>query len=344
MSRPSLVCALLVAAAAMAAAQSSQPGQYSGVSNPPPDNTIIDNAPPPPAPAKPSPAQYAQPAAPAQPAKPASSYVPNGAATQGTDDGIVQVAPETTGQPQLNERDAASDPDGDIVHPAPPPPGEIAQGTEIRVRLLDRLSTAESRSGESFRSRVASDVFQGNELLIPAGAEIDGSVVVTPASGIGGHGSMVLRPETVILPDGSHYRLYAQITGTPGSNLRVGREGTILPGSRLKKDGIEYGGAVGAGAIAGSVWGGPAGALAGTLIGAGAITVHLLRSHPQATLESGAVLLLTLSEPLNLAAAAPSQANAQPAAGGPSGAAEQQAPDAQAATGAQTNPGASTQN
>ena len=74
------------------------------------------------------------------------------------------------------------------------------------------------------------------------------------------------------------------------------------PISRIKRDGIEYGGAVGAGAITGAVLGGPAGALAGTIIGAGAVTAHLLVSHPQATLEPGTVLLFTLTQPLNLVA------------------------------------------
>ena len=65
----------------------------------------------------------------------------------------------------------------------------------------------------------------------------------------GGHGSMRLHPDTVILPDGSRFRLYAQLTGTPGSATRVGSEGQIGPGSRLKHDCIEYGGAVGAGVV-----------------------------------------------------------------------------------------------
>ena len=116
---------------------------------------------------------------------------------------------------------------------------------------------------------------------------------------------MRLRPETVILPDGSRFHLYAQATGAPGSRTRVGSEGAITPGSRLKKDGIEYGGAVGAGAVTGAILGGPGGALAGTIIGAGVITAHLLISHPQATLENGTVLLFTLSQPLNLVPAAP---------------------------------------
>jgi hypothetical protein len=105
----------------------------------------------------------------------------------------------------------------------------------------------------------------------------------------------------VTLPDGTRYQLQAEITGTPGSRTRVGNEGTILPDSRLKRDGIEYGGAVGAGATTGAILGGPVGALAGSMVGAGVITVHLLISHPEATLEPGTALLLTLTEPLQMA-------------------------------------------
>ena len=115
---------------------------------------------------------------------------------------------------------------------------------------------------------------------------------------------MRLRPETVILPDGSRFHLYAQTTGAPGSNDASAAKATITPGSRLKKDGIEYGGAAGAGVVTGAILGGPGGALAGGIIGAGVITVHLLVDHPQATLDDGTVLLFTLNEPLHLVPAA----------------------------------------
>ena len=91
----------------------------------------------------------------------------------------------------------------------------------------------------------------------------------------------------------------------PAPKLAWAARALSRPDSRLKKDGIEYGAAVGAGAVTGAILGGPGGALAGTIIGAGVITAHLLISHPQATLENGTVLLFTLSQPLSLVAAAP---------------------------------------
>ena len=117
---------------------------------------------------------------------------------------------------------------------------------------------------------------------------------------LGGHGSFRLRPEAVILPDGSRFELHAETTAAPGSKAKIGSEGSINPGSRAKKDGIEYGAVVGTGVVAGAVLGGPVGALTGGLIGAGVVTTHLMVDHPQATLEPGSILWFSTTEPMNL--------------------------------------------
>jgi hypothetical protein len=299
MNRPILACAFFAfASAALCAQQSSPSTPYQGTSNPPSDDNIETSEP---AQAKPPAGKVlnAQPAAPApgaSQAQPGNPPVNSADPAAGTDAGMVGTPPA------LATRPYASDPDGDIVHVAALPPGVLGEGVTIRVHLLDRLSTADSEKGDPFRSRVASDVLEGGQILIPAGAEIDGHVVDVSSGHTGGHGSMRLRPETVILPNGSRYRLDAYVAGTPGSHTRVEGEGTIRADSRIKRDSIEYGGAVGAGAVTGAILGGPAGALAGTIIGAGVVTVHLMVSHPQATLEPGTTLLFTLTEPVNMVA------------------------------------------
>jgi hypothetical protein len=311
MNRSILVCVFTFAAAAsLAAQQAGQSGAYQGTSNPPSNDTIISDPPAdaastpvvaaPAAPAKPSAARYEQ----TQDQVQAQTQTgqSSAAAADGTDGGIVQIAPDQPAGPGLSQR--AADPDGDIVHPAPLGPNELADGTSIRVRLLTSVSTNFSQEGEAFRSTVASDVVQDDHVLIPAGSEIDGRITHVSRGGFGGHGSMNLVPETVILPDGSRFRMYGQVTATPGSNARVGSEGSINPGSHLKRDSIEYGGAVGAGAVTGAILGGPAGALAGSLVGAGVITAHLLISHPQAELNEGTYLQFMLTQRLNLIPAA----------------------------------------
>jgi hypothetical protein len=284
--------ALSLATAAGAQQAGQQPassGAYQGTSQPP--NDPIEASPEPaPVIAKPSAAVVAQPAP--QPPMPTS---------EGPD---ASYAAPDSGQQALIARQGVADPDGDIVHPRAARPGELLEGATIRVRLMDRLSSSDSEKGEPFHGQIAYDVLQDGKVLIPAGSSIDGRVTAATSGHFGGHGSLRLKPEAVTLPDGARYQLHAETTGTTGSKTRMGSEGTINPGSRAKKDGIEYGAAVGAGAVTGAVIAGPVGALTGSLIGAGVITTHLMADHPQATLEPGTILLFTLTEPMNLMPAA----------------------------------------
>jgi hypothetical protein len=307
MKRPILACAFFaLATTALVAQDQSQSSPYQGTSNPPPDDTIITSEQQPAIPKPPAghPMQQAPTAQPA-PMQPAPQTIVASQGTgpvpqtynDGTDEGIVGVAP---GAPALTTRATAYDPDSDIVHPAPLPPGTLGEGTIIRVRMLDELSSSLSQQGQPFRSRVASDVIQDGQVVIPAGAEIDGKVAEISTGRFGGHGSILLQPETVTLENGSKFQLHAVVASTPGSNLRVGSEGVITPGSRVKRNSIEYGAVVGGGMITGAVLGGPAGMLAGAIVGAGVVTTHLLVSHPQAKLESGAVLMLTLTDQIRL--------------------------------------------
>lgn len=151
MNRPILVCAFFALAATTLLAQDqSQSSPYQGTSNPPPDDSIITSEqqpaiPKPPAghPMQPTPAT-AQPAPQATAANQGTAPVPQ-TYGDGTDEGIVGVAP---GTPALTTRASASDPDDDIVHPAPLRPERSAKAPSFafafwmncRVRCLNRAS------------------------------------------------------------------------------------------------------------------------------------------------------------------------------------------------------------
>ena len=306
MNRPFLAATLFLAATAALGAQQASPSDpYQGTSNPPTSDEIITTSEPQ---AKPPAGRLAAPASTQSPSESSASEPAINDPASGYSDGTPQASrrmpyasPDSA--PALNVRSYAGDPDGDIVHPHPLGPGELGAGTTIRVKLLRRLSTAYAEKGEAFSTKVASDVVRDGQVLIPAGAQIDGHVVEASSGHFGGHGVMRLRPEMVILPDGSRFALHADLSGTPGSKTRLGSEGTVNPGSRIKRDSVEYGGAVGAGATTGAILGGPVGALTGSLIGVGVVTTHLLVSHPQAVLETGTTLEFTLSETLSMVAA-----------------------------------------
>jgi hypothetical protein len=55
-------------------------------------------------------------------------------------------------------------------------PRQVLQGTQIHLTLLNSISTSASRDGDPFVAVVAEPVFLGNQLLIPAGARVNGTV------------------------------------------------------------------------------------------------------------------------------------------------------------------------
>ncbi|HET6169255.1 MAG TPA: hypothetical protein VFE01_03695, partial [Terracidiphilus sp.] len=164
MNRPILAFAFFaLATTALVAQDGSQSSPYQGTSNPPPDDTIITSEQQAPI-AKPSPAHPMQqtpstPHAPVLTPRPPVTAVQRDTGSDGTDEGVVAIAPPAT-------LSSAYDADSDIVHPAPLPPGTLGEGTLIRVKLLDELSSNFSEKGQTFRSRVASDVIQDGQVII----------------------------------------------------------------------------------------------------------------------------------------------------------------------------------
>ena len=155
MNRPILVCALLLmASAALGAQDANESSPYQGTSTPPPDDTIVTTSTPqakPPAGRKIVDSQYQAPtqAQNKAPEQARTEYVHSIVKDPDPDSEIVGGQHNATSQrePVLTRRSYADDPDGDIVHPRPSRPGELPEGTTIRVRLLDRLSSASSERG-----------------------------------------------------------------------------------------------------------------------------------------------------------------------------------------------------
>lgn len=273
-----------------------------GVSNPPADDAIVtsqDEQAPAPA-AKPSPSVPAAQATPALVAKPASSTAAD------PDEGIVTTLPSATASAPAAtatlETRPSYNPDTDIVGFVPSPNNELAEGTNIRARLLDSLSTKETNAGTAFKAQVATDVYKNGKVIIPAGSELRGRVVsVTQGHHFGASATLRLRPDVIILPDGTAYHLYGQVIESKAPNTRTDSEGGIQPSSHLKKNAIEYGVGAGTGALVGAKIAGVHGAVIGSLVGAGVITVHLLMQHPEmAEVPKGSVVTFSLTEPMDL--------------------------------------------
>jgi len=285
------------------AQQASQNAQ--GVSSPPADDSIVtsqdEQRASTPA-AKPSPSIAAKPAAPAP-----STTATNTTPATNPDYGIVTAVPSASASIAAPATDTTLskrpyNPDEDIVGYVPSPSNELAEGTNIRAKLMDSLSTKETNSGTAFKAQVATDVYKDGRIIIPAGSELRGRVVsVTQGHHFGPSATLRLRPDVVILPDGTAYHLYGQVVESKAPNTRTDSEGGIQPSSHLKKDVIEYGAGAGTGAVVGAKIAGPHGAIIGSLVGAGVITVHLLMQHPEmAEVPAGSVVTFSLTEPMDL--------------------------------------------
>jgi hypothetical protein len=53
---------------------------------------------------------------------------------------------------------------------------QVIPGTQVRLTLLDGLSTSVAHNGDPFTAIVAEPVFLGNQLILPAGAKVHGTI------------------------------------------------------------------------------------------------------------------------------------------------------------------------
>jgi hypothetical protein len=302
-------------------AQSQQPAQNqqnaqdqdqtTGVSHPPSDSTIEadEDTTPAPAPApKPSPAIPMTSSAPTSAAPPVASPVtPAPAAApanslDNTDYGIVTVVPNPSngGSGDASLQTRGWNPNDDIVNYVPSGPNELAAGTNITIRLSADLSTDDAHRGQPFGGVVARNVYKDGRIIIPAGSGIRGRIVyVSQGHHIGPHATLRLRPDEIILPDGTMYHIDAVAVQSLASGTRTNDEGGIVAGHHYTKDAVEYGAGTGVGAVAGAEIAGPVGAGVGSLVGVGLVSAHMLMGHPvAANLPQGSMLVFSLTEPM----------------------------------------------
>lgn len=140
-----------------------------------------------------------------------------------------------------------------------PPPVTVPEGTDLTVVLDQTISTAQNRSGESFRATVAAPVVIGGKTIIPGDALVTGHIVESVPSGrLKGVAKLDLTLDSVEI-DGKSYDIATADEGRIGKNHN-------------KRNGILIGGGAGLGALIGGIASGGVGAAIGAAAGAGAGT------------------------------------------------------------------------
>jgi len=169
----------------------------------------------------------------------------------------------------------------------------VPEGTPVSVRLGTTLSTKTANVGDRFAATVTSPVRVEGSTAIPAGAAVEGHVILAQQPGkASGRGHLQLEYDQVAF-NGHRYDLDT-------------RSRVYTSASGAKKDAAMIGGGAVAGGLVGGILGGSAGsAVKGAVIGGAAGTgASLLTRGPQLTLEAGRELSMTLDHDVRVAAPA----------------------------------------
>jgi hypothetical protein len=189
-----------------------------------------------------------------------------------------------------------------IVTSVPEREGELREGTILKTKMLDVLSTQSTMRGTRFSAEVTEAITREGRVIIPVGSVLEGMVTeVHGGKRITGGALMHLETKNVTLPDGTHYIVHAQLIDTGNSNeFKVTDEGTLKKKDHAKETLAVMGGVTGAGAVSGAMMGGGVGAIVGAGVGAGVSTVIWLKQDRQATLPKDAQLIFSLTTPMIL--------------------------------------------
>ena len=215
----------------------------------------------------------------------------------------IQSAAVTT-DPTLNVTD---DVNSGIVTSVPVGPNELRIGTRLKGTLQQPISTKTTAAGSRFTAALTSDVSRNGVVLLPIGSLVYGRITeIHGGRRISGPSSIRLQPDSISLPDGTVYKLNAEVTDLDNFNdSHVNSEGTIVgnvhPGTTAAAIGFTTTSAV----VAGAVVGGGVGAVVGLGVGAGVAGIWWLKHDRQQELPNGTEIVFTLNTPLQINPATP---------------------------------------
>ncbi len=308
---PALAASAQTQAGGQQAPTPGQPGDW-GPAGPPPDAQNGQVPPPdsaaqdPNQPADQGPSQYpGQPNPNPDPNQPAAQYPSQGAAPNGPGVGYGQP-PRPAYQPGQNSPNAYQG--APQAAPMAPPSGPVtvAAGVRLPIRTSEPLDSKKAKPGDYFQGTVAQNVYVGNVLAIPRGAEVTGKIVDVKKPGeLKGGASMALQLTTLNL-GGNSYSLATDTfdTSSPG-------KGGYTAGNTV--------GAAALGAVIGAVAGGGPGAAIGAVAGTGVgLGASAATPGPRSVVPAEAVLTFHLTtpatvQPVSYQEAAQLESSSQPA-------------------------------
>ena len=166
---------------------------------------------------------------------------------------------------------------------APVRRNEVPAGTEIDVRLERELNSSTAQVEDRFTATAMVDLYQGNDVLIPAGSVLRGVISsVNKATRTDRKGSLTVAFDQISVR-GRSYPIHGTVT-------------QALESEGIKGEAAKIGAGAGVGAIIGGILGGAKGALLGVLIGGGG-TIAATEGKDVA-LPAGSVLRVKFDSPV----------------------------------------------
>ncbi len=139
---------------------------------------------------------------------------------------------------------------------------EVPEGTEVSVFLVDPISTAKNKAGDTFAATIAEPIMVNGETVVDRGAKVEGRVVDAEGSGRVKGTANIRLALTSIVSAGKSYPLTTRSYFAEAESTK-GRDAAVIGG----------GGGIGAaiGALAGGKKGAVKGAVIGGVAGTGAV-------------------------------------------------------------------------
>src|SRR5271155_786156 len=108
---------------------------------------------------------------------------------------------------------AVEDPrDAMIVVDVPEREGELREGTLLKTKMLNTISTSTTTQGSRFTAELTEPIERNGRVIIPVGSIVEGRVTeVRGGRRISGGAALHLETSDVTLPDGTHYVVHAQV-------------------------------------------------------------------------------------------------------------------------------------
>lgn len=179
------------------------------------------------------------------------------------------------------------------VESRPPVPSfedlTVAADSVLGLQVDTAVTSERAKIEDKVNARVTRDVKVGNDIAIPAGARVEGSVTLVDKGGkIKERARLGVRFHTLVLADG---------TRVPISTEALYREGPSPAGESTAK----IGGAAVGGAILGAIMGGSKGATIGGAVGAaGGTAAAMAGDRNAATLSAGSTVTVRILSPVTV--------------------------------------------